>query len=320
MRRRAQGSPAGSSPVPGTPPPRSLLKTAFEPAWGGWVGGGEKRLQRLQRARGPQGWMVAGLQLHGMVGVHPSLPFLLLWLLASPGWGSHLAAWCLLDGFSHPHPCCPSSWWGLAPFFCLPPQEGRAPHGQKERTGSCFSKPASNGCCVWKGAQLLPVRPEPGKVSLRRAREIRHEQTALCRENGLLGVPLCTPSPHVHRSTSASLPHLYFSPDSLKTLWQGNLWLLAVSLGHLLPFPCWGKRVGKTRLILGKRMSMGSLGAALGHAAFPQWAAPGYPRELPISPGMRRSPRAMDGAGLAAILSVTRQDTEVCGRSGIYIL
>ena len=155
---------------------------------------------------------------------------------------------------------------GVKPlFFHLSPWEGKALRGQwreKEQTGSCFSKLASNGCCVWKGARLPPVRPEPGKASPRQAREIRHEQTASRREmeeavlgitwpnrHDLLGapspVPLCTPSPCVHRSTSPPLLGLYFCPHALKTHWQGSLWLLAVSLGHLqLPFPCLGKRVG----------------------------------------------------------------------------
>lgn len=67
--------------------------------------------------------------------------------------------------------------------------------------------------------------------------------------HGLLEVPspmpLCTPSHCVHRSASSSVLGLCFCPQPLKTRWQGSLWLLTVSLGHVqLPFPCLGKRVG----------------------------------------------------------------------------
>lgn len=131
--------------------------------------------------------------------------------------------------------------------------------------GSCLSKLVSNGCCVWKGAQLPLVHPGPGKLSLRRAREIRHEgANSVTQGDGGDGaghylaqqpqppwatqpVSFCTPSPHVHRSMSTPLPGLYFRSHPLKALWQGSLRLLAVCLGHLLPFPCLGKRVGEKK-------------------------------------------------------------------------
>lgn len=86
-------SPAGGGPMPGSPPPHSLPKRAFnQPAVGGR---GKRRLQRLlraQRGRLPAAGMAARLQLHGTEG-GASNPFLLPRLLASPG-GSLPAVVC----------------------------------------------------------------------------------------------------------------------------------------------------------------------------------------------------------------------------------
>lgn len=215
------GSRAGGGPCRGPPQPAACPNLL--PASLRWVGGRSGRKEASKAAEcGSHGagwwWGCSSVARWGQsflaAPVAPDLPgrgggvssgsrVFAGWVFPSTSWCSHLSGW-----------------------------EGKALHRQrKEGRDSWFSELSCSGCCVWKGARLPPERPEPGKESLCRVQEIRHEQTA---SHGRWR-SLCWPSPaplHPLSLCISPCPRFVFlSPAFGQPLAEQPV-VPAVSLGH----------------------------------------------------------------------------------------